>query len=275
MGRPDPSIPSNCPPPGPKFHVPPKKTHPRSGADVRQLKLSGVWNCEPMLAGRRSLTLRPPAWCTDGPPSTPSYEERRSHCLLFTRQPLAAVSCSHTCSPWTPPAPDVSASLLRARAYATGASSTVRPDDCPQAHSLALHRTVSAEALASFNYTLTHVTAAVVFTVTFALPNRSIRTVASPHGRTGLPRQGARRGGWETKTREGKARGGRRRRRKGGGGEGVEGREGKGPGGSPARRHTTRQHALLLTDSHRTCSHTSPPHGRGLTTLPGRTRCIC
>ena len=53
---------------------------------------------------------------------------------------------------------------------------------------------------------------------------------------------------------------GRRRRGKGGGGEGGEGREGKGPGGSPARRHTTRQHALLLTDSFRTLSHAQVLH---------------
>ena len=147
------------------------------------------------------------------------------------------------------------------------------PMTVTEAHSLFPHHTISTVELASSKYTLTHVTAAVVFTVTFTLPNRSIRTAASPHGRTGLPRQGARRGR-ETKTREGKARGGaektregrgrrgegRRRRGKGGGGEGGEGREGKGPGGSPARRHTTRQHALLLTDSHRTCSLTQVPH---------------
>ena len=154
-----------------------------------------------------------------------------------------------------------------AHTCAAGVPSTV-PEDCPQAHSLALHHTVSTVVLASpiYMYTLTHITAAIEYTVTFTLPNRSIRTAASPHGRTGLPRQGARRGR-ETKTREGKARGGRGRRRKGGESEGRaetraggEGREGKRPGGSPARRHTTRQHALLLTDSHRTCSLTQVPH---------------
>ena len=128
--------------------------------------------------------------------------------------------------------------LYFARARATGAPSTV-PEDCPQAHSLALHHTVSTVALASpiYMYTLTHITAAIEYTVTFTLPNRSIRTVASPHGRTRLPRQGSR-GGWETKTWEGKARGGAEKTREGQG-EAREGKEEKARGLAVVQRAVT------------------------------------